>query len=253
MKVTFLGTGTSHGIPLIGCPCEVCHSQDTRDKRLRCSVMIELNDLVLVIDTGPDFRTQMLQAKPQKLDAVIYTHEHKDHTAGMDDVRAFNFWQEKPIPLYGTDRVLKNLKKSYDYVFGGPPYPGIPLVELMEIDNSIFSIGDTDIIPIQVYHHKLPVMGFRIEDFTYITDANLIPESEKSKIAGSKVLVLNALRNEYHISHYTLEEAIAVGKELHVPEVYFVHMSHQLGFHKEVDGQLPPGFHLAYDGLQIHL
>lgn len=254
VKVTFLGTGTSQGVPLIACTCKVCSSLDPLDKRLRSSIRIEVGDLTFVIDSGPDFRQQMLRSETKNLDALIFTHEHKDHIAGMDDIRAFNYVHKKPVNVYANLQVQTALKREYQYIFTDFKYPGIPEINLHTIENDKpFLIEGVKVIPIQVLHYKLPVLGFRIGDFTYITDANFISDIEKEKIRGSKVLVLNALRREKHISHYTLDEAIALVNELEVPEAYFTHISHQLGLHSEVDQSLPSGMHLAYDGLQIEL
>jgi phosphoribosyl 1,2-cyclic phosphate phosphodiesterase len=253
MKIiaTVLGSGTSQGVPLIACNCLVCNSNNEKDKRLRSSIKIEVENKTFVIDSGPDFRQQMLRSKTKQLNALIFTHEHKDHIAGMDDIRAFNYVNKSAIDVYATDRVEDALKREYAYIFSDEKYPGIPEINLINIENKPFSVQDIEVIPIQVYHYKLPVLGFRFGDFTYITDANFINDNEKEKIKGSKVLIVNALRREQHISHFTLEEAIALGQELQVPQIYFTHISHQLGLHNEVEKELPPGFHLAYDGLEI--
>ncbi len=250
ITITFLGTGTSHGIPVIACHCEVCTSKDPHDKRWRSSIMVEANGMTIIIDTGPDFREQMLREKVQKLDAVIFTHEHKDHTAGLDDIRAFNF-DGRAMQVFASQRVQDNLKKTYEYIFADHKYPGVPVIELHTIHNKPFSIGGVEFIPIEVKHMNLPVLGFRIGDFTYITDANFIAEEERKKFRGSKYLVLNALRIEKHISHFSLEEAIAMAQDLGAEHTYFTHISHQLGLHTEVEKILPPGIHLAYDGLKI--
>jgi phosphoribosyl 1,2-cyclic phosphate phosphodiesterase len=253
LKITFLGSGTSSGVPMIACSCEVCSSTDKKDKRLRSSILIESPTTTIVIDTTPDFRYQMLRINAKKLDAVLFTHPHKDHTAGLDDVRAFNFFQNKVMPLYGNSLTLDAVMRDFAYAFADKKYPGIPQLELNEITLDSFMIGDIPIIPIQVWHLKMPVYGFRFGDFTYITDANKIDEPEKEKIKGSKILVLNALRKEKHISHYNLEEAIALVQELQIPEVYFTHISHQLGRHEEIEKALPQGIHLGYDGLKLGL
>lgn len=253
MKVTFLGTGTSQGVPLIGCTCEVCSSESTFDKRLRSSIQIDINDKVFVIDSGPDFRQQMLRAKTKKLDALIFTHEHKDHISGMDDIRAFNYLNKKVIDVYASLPVQAALKREYQYVFAEKKYPGIPQINLITIDSTPFFIDGIEVIPIEVFHFKMPVLGFRIQDFTYITDANFISEKEKEKIKGSKVLVLNALKKEKHISHFTLDEAISLAQELEIPTVYFTHISHQLGLHKEVSKILPSNMFLAFDELVIEI
>ena len=251
IKVTVLGSGTSQGVPLIACNCLVCNSNNDKDKRLRSSIKIEVENKTFVIDSGPDFRQQMLRSNTKQLNALIFTHEHKDHIAGMDDIRAFNYVNKSAIDVYATDRVEDALKREYAYIFSDEKYPGIPEINLINIENKPFIVQDVEVIPIQVYHYKLPVLGFRFGDFTYITDANFINDDEKEKIKGSKVLIVNALRREQHISHFTLEEAIALGQELQVPQIFFTHISHQLGLHNEVEKELPPGFHLAYDGLEI--
>jgi phosphoribosyl 1,2-cyclic phosphate phosphodiesterase len=253
VKITFLGTGTSQGVPVIGCSCPVCLSLDFRDKRLRTSLLLEVDGQNLVFDTGPDFRQQMLRERVQRLDAVIFTHEHKDHTAGLDDVRAFNFRQKREMPLYGHPRVLNQLKQEFAYAFGEHKYPGVPLLELHEISNTPFQINGTPLQPIQVYHYQLPVFGFRIKDFTYITDANSIPDTEKEKIRGSRVLVLNALQQQPHISHFSLEEAVAMAQELGAEQTYLLHISHRMGLHEEVSRKLPMGVALAWDGLKLKL
>lgn len=253
LKVTFLGSGTSQGVPVIACHCEVCKSSDSKDKRLRSSVLVESGSTSLVIDTGPDFRQQMLNVKQEKLDAVLFTHEHKDHIAGLDDVRAFNYVQNKAMEVYCTDRVSIALKREFHYVFSGDDYPGIPRINLNIINDKEFNINDLRISPINVLHYKMPVFGFRIGDFTYITDAKTIPEEEKDKIRGTKVLVLNALRKHDHISHFTLDQAIDMVKELKPEVAYFTHISHYLGKHEDVRKDLPDNIHLAYDGLCIEV
>ena len=253
MKVSFLGTGTSQGVPIIACNCAVCQSNDPRDKRLRSSVLVEKNGFQIVIDTGPDFRRQMLREKVEKLDAVVFTHEHKDHLAGFDDIRGFNWREKKPMEVYGNMNVEFALKRDFHYAFGESKYPGVPKLNLHVIDKEPFKIGPLEIRPIEVMHYKLPVLGFRIEDFTYITDANFISDSEKEKIKGSRILVLNALKKSEHISHFSLNEAIDLAKELDVEKTYFTHISHQMGFHSEVSKDLPVDIELAYDELQIFI
>ena len=253
MKITFLGTGTSQGVPLIACKCEVCTSTNVKDKRLRSSIMVETSTTTIVIDTGPDFRQQMLREQVEQLDAVVFTHEHKDHIAGLDDVRAFNFINGKHIEVYATSRVQAAIKREFAYIFAEDKYPGIPLINLNEIDLAPFQIKDIKLNPIEVMHYKMPVLGFRIADFTYITDAKSISEKEKEKMKGSKVLVLNALRREEHISHFTFQEAIDLAKELDVEQAYFTHISHQLGLHEQVSDELPSNIFLAYDGLKLIL
>ncbi|PCH67481.1 MAG: hypothetical protein COC01_05690 [Bacteroidetes bacterium] len=253
MRVTFLGTGTSQGIPVIACDCEVCQSTDPLDKRTRSSIMVETDGNVFVVDSGPDFRQQMLRENVKNIDAIIYTHEHKDHTAGLDDVRAFNFILKKEIEIYGPQRVLDALKQQYPYIYDNPDYPGLPKININKIENKEFVINGTLIIPIEVLHYKLPVLGFRFGDFSYITDANFIAEDEKEKIKGSKVIVLNALRKKEHISHFTLQEAVDLMNELNPEEGYLIHMSHQIGTHQEIENELPDNIHLSYDGLQVKL
>ncbi|MFB6457481.1 MBL fold metallo-hydrolase [Chitinophaga sp. Hz27] len=253
MKVTFLGTGTSQGVPVIACGCEVCSSANHKDKRLRSSIMISSPAGNIVVDTTPDFRYQMLREKVQHLEAVLITHSHKDHIAGMDDIRAFNYFQQSPIDIYATDFSQNVIMREFAYAFADYKYPGIPEINLKAIDDEPFEVNGLRIIPIQVMHYKMPVTGFRIHDFTYITDANSIAPEEKDKIRGSKVMVVNALRREKHISHFTLDEAVALGQELEIPQVYFTHISHQLGLHDEVMKELPAGMALAYDGLSIEI
>ncbi|HTJ14585.1 MAG TPA: MBL fold metallo-hydrolase [Dinghuibacter sp.] len=251
LDVTFLGTGTSTGVPMIACPCAVCHSTDARDKRLRSSILVETPSSSIVIDTTPDFRTQMLRIGLTTLHAVVFTHPHKDHIAGLDDVRAFNFFMQAPMHVYANAMTEETLKREFGYAFADKRYPGVPEIILHTIDDRPFIVRELTFIPIQVWHYKMPVYGFRIGDFTYITDANRIEEAEREKIRGSKVLVLNALRRESHISHFTLTEAIALADELGVEQAYFTHISHQLGLHAEVSRELPPGRALAYDGLRL--
>jgi len=253
VTITLLGTGTSQGVPVIACDCEVCTSADPKDKRLRSSVMVEVDDKVVVIDSGPDFRYQMLREKVKRLDAIIFTHEHKDHVAGMDDIRAFNYRQQSAIDIYATERVQTALKREFAYVFHDFKYPGVPQVNLLTITNGIFEVKGIPIIPIEVLHYKLPVLGFRIGDFTYITDAKTIAPEEREKIVGSKILVINALQRDKHISHFTLEEAVAFAQEMGAGQTYFTHISHKLGKHADVSLELPPNIHLAYDGLTFEL
>ncbi len=254
MKVRFLGTGTSQGVPVIACKCEVCLSKDTKDKRLRSSILIE-NEVgnTVVIDTGPDFRQQMLRENIERLDAVVFTHEHKDHIAGLDDIRAFNFVQQRDMDVYATLRVQEALKRDFHYAFQAVKYPGVPQMNLHTIDLKPFEAGGFPFIPIEVMHYRLPVLGFRIGDFTYITDANYISPEEKEKIKGSKVLVLNALRQSKHISHFTLNEAVELAQELGANKTYFTHLSHQMGLHTDVNSALPEGVSLAYDGLVVEV
>ncbi|QKG79783.1 MBL fold metallo-hydrolase [Tenuifilum thalassicum] len=253
MKIVFLGTGTSQGIPVIACPCPVCQSTDPRDWRLRTSVLIEHEGINITIDAGPDFRQQMLRAKVKTLQAILLTHEHRDHIAGLDDVRAFNWLQKRPMDIYGEERVLKELQREYPYVFAEQKYPGIPEFNLHEINDQPFSIMGLKIIPIRAYHYKLPILGYRIGDFTYITDANFIPEEEKEKIIGTKYLVINALRKQKHISHFSLPEALELIGQLSPRKAYITHVGHQMGFYKDVSKELPDNVCLAYDGLEFEV
>lgn len=237
---------------MIACPCEVCHSDDPKDKRLRSSILIEIEDLHLVVDTTPDFRYQMLRAHVTKLDAVLITHGHKDHVAGMDDIRAFNYFQGTPIDVYASESSQHILRREFHYAFSEKKYPGVPEIRLKHINETGFNIGNIQIIPIEVLHYQMPVYGFRIGDFTYLTDANFISEEQKEKIRGSKILVINALRKEPHISHFNLEQALELCDELGVGSAYFTHISHQLGLHRKVSLELPPGRALAYDTLIIN-
>ena len=253
MKVTFLGTGTSQGVPVIACNCEVCLSDDKRDNRLRTSILIETADKTIVVDSGPDFRYQLLREKVKDLDAVLFTHEHKDHIAGLDDIRPFNYLLHKVIDVYATDRVQAALKREFYYIFAETKYHGLPQINLHTVTNGEdFKIGESTIIPFEVMHHLLPITGYRIGDFTYITDAKTISEQSFEKIKGTKILVLNALQKEPHISHFTLNEAKEMVKELKIPNAYFTHISHQLGKHADVEKHLPQGMHLAYDNLTLH-
>lgn len=249
MKITFLGTGTSQGVPMIGCNCSVCGSNDLRDKRLRSSILVEWGDSTIVVDTGPDFRYQMLRAGVAHLDAVLYTHEHTDHVAGLDDVRAFNYFQKGSMPLYASEHTEEDLRRRFAYAFGN--YPGVPAIEFVRINDNGFKVKGHEIMPISVMHRELQTYGFRFGDFTYITDANHIPPQAEEKIKGTKVLVLNALRHEPHYSHFTLEEAMAEAERLGVEQVYYTHISHQLGKHEEIESSLPAWARLAYDGLEL--
>jgi phosphoribosyl 1,2-cyclic phosphate phosphodiesterase len=253
VTITFLGTGTSQGVPVIACTCPVCLSADKHDKRLRTSILVEGEGKVIVIDSGPDFRYQMLRAKVMHLDAVVFTHEHKDHIAGLDDIRAFNYKQQAAMDVYATNRVQEALKREFHYIFSDFKYPGIPQVNLNAITTDPFYIGDVMLTPIEVMHYKLPVLGFRMKDFTYITDAKTISSSEKKKIKGSRILVINALQKQSHISHFTFDEAIALANELGAEKTYFTHISHRLGKHADVNAELPPHIELAYDGLQLSI
>ena len=253
MKITFLGTGTSQGIPVIGSSHPVCLSTDEKDKRLRSSVLIEVNQTILVVDCGPDFRAQMLRENPDHLDAIIFTHEHSDHTAGLDDIRPFYFKQEGDFQLYGHQRVFKSLKQRFSYIFETEnKYPGAPTVVLNEIvNNQNFTIGNAVITPINAYHNSLQVFGFRIKDFVYLTDVKTIPEQEVIKLKNTKILVVNALREREHHSHFTLSEALAFIEKVEPEKAYLTHISHELGFYEEVQKNLPKNVFLAYDTLTL--
>jgi phosphoribosyl 1,2-cyclic phosphate phosphodiesterase len=238
---------------MIGCSCSVCTSADEKDKRLRSSILVQSATTTLVVDTTPDFRQQMLRINNKKLDAVLFTHPHKDHIAGLDDVRAYNFFSDKAMDVYANSLTEEALKREFAYAFSDKRYPGVPEINLITIDETPFLIGDISVIPIVVWHYKMPVYAYRFGNFTYITDANRIEEEEKEKIKGSEILVVNALRMEEHISHFTLQEAVNLVKELEVPRGYFTHISHQLGKHEDVNAKLPANIQLGYDGLQISL
>jgi phosphoribosyl 1,2-cyclic phosphate phosphodiesterase len=252
MKVTFLGTGTSQGVPVIACNCAVCKSKDFKDNRLRCSILLSYDDKNIVIDTGPDFRQQMLRKNVSHLDAVLYTHEHKDHVAGLDDVRAFNYFQSKHMDIYLSKHVEVALKREFAYIFAEDKYPGIPLLNLHIINNSPFQIFGKTFLPIEVKHYKMPVFGYRFGDFAYITDAKTIDKIELDKLFGLKYLVINALRHETHVSHLTLNEAIEIVNYLKPEKTFLTHISHQLGLHEHVSKDLPENVEIAYDGLEIN-
>ena len=242
LKITTIkgiGTGTSQGVPVIACRCDTCISDAPKDKRLRSSVLIEEGDVTIVIDTGPDFRQQMLRAEVKKLDAIIFTHEHRDHIAGLDDIRAFNFILKKPMDVYAEERVIRSLKNEFPYIFAERKYPGIPQVNVHSIENQQFKINGLVVQPIRALHYRLPVLGYRIGDFAYITDANYIPPEEKEKLRDLKILVICALRVKDHISHFTLPQALEVIEEVKPEEAYLTHISHQLGLHDDVQKGLP--------------
>ena len=238
---------------MIGCNCAICSSENEKDKRLRSSILVESETTTLVVDTTPDFRTQMLRENVKKLDAVIFTHPHKDHIAGLDDIKAFNFFQKKAVEVYANKLTEEALRREFYYIFSEKKYPGIPDITLYTITEESFKIGDIPVIPVLVHHLKMPVLGFRFGNFTYITDANRIEGEEKEKIKGSEILVVNALRKKEHISHFNLQQAVDLAKELKIPTTYLTHISHQMGLHEEVNIELPPNIYLAYDGLQISI
>ncbi len=253
MTITFLGTGTSIGVPVLACNCPVCLSDDARDKRLRTSAMVTIGGRNLVIDCGPDFRMQMLQNKVDEIDAILFTHDHRDHIAGLDDVRAFNYVLNKKIMVFGTTEVMKAIHTVFPYVFCETRFFGSPQISVQIIDEKPFDINSIRVVPIKAMHNKLPVLGFRINDFTYITDASYISEQELEKVRGSKVMVVNALRNSKHISHFSLTEALEVIAKAKPEKAYITHISHFLGLHGDVEKKLPSNIHLACDNLVVEL
>lgn len=253
MKIRFLGTGTSQGIPVIACECAVCRSSNSMDKRLRSSVLIEEQGKTFVIDTGPDFRQQMLREKVKKLDFLLFTHAHKDHTAGLDDIRSFNWLTKKPMDIYAEQPVLDHLRIEFSYAFAEQKYPGIPDMLLHPVTTEPFDVQGIQIIPVRGIHMHLPVLGFRIGNFAYLTDVNFVPENELSKLEGLDVLVVNALRKKKHVSHFNLEEALAFAKKVKAGKTLLTHISHLMGFHEEVNRELPSGISLAHDGLVLNL
>jgi len=251
VKLTFLGTGTSQGVPVVACRCPVCLSGNPKDQRLRASVMIETETQCLVVDAGPDFRQQMLAHKVCHLNGILITHEHVDHIFGLDDIRAFNWVQKQPTDIYAEERVQIAIRRIFDYVFAVYKYPGIPQMHLHLIENKPFTIGDLEVLPIRGYHHKLPVFGFHFGKIAYVTDINRLEDAEMEKLRGLEVLVLNALRKEDHISHYSLHQALDLIAEVKPKKAYLTHLSHQMGFYDEVQAELPANVFLAYDGLQV--
>lgn len=254
MKITILGSGTSQGVPVIACDCAVCHSSDALDKRLRSSIMISDQTENFVIDTGPDFRQQMLNHSVKSLRAVIFTHEHKDHLAGLDDVRAFNYKEQRDMEVFCTEAVEIALRREFQYIFSNDRYPGIPSIQINRIENKAFELPNgLTLLPIEVLHYKMPVFGYRIGDFTYITDAKTISETEKQKVKGTKILVVNALHRSEHISHFNLDEALAFIAEIKPEKAYLTHISHLFGKHQEIEKELPPNVFLAYDGMTLEI
>jgi phosphoribosyl 1,2-cyclic phosphate phosphodiesterase len=252
-NVVFLGTGTSQGVPVIGCTCEVCQSNNPKDKRLRTSLLIKYKDQQIVIDTGPDFRQQMLREQVSKLDAVLFTHEHKDHIAGLDDIRAFNFKSGMPMEVFLSKRVEAGLQKEFHYIFSPIQYPGIPKLNLNYIDKTPFQVNGIQVTPIEVMHYKLPVTAFRIGNFSYVTDANKIAPEEFEKLKGTDFLVINALRKEKHISHFNLEEALEIIEKINPKMAYLTHLSHLMGTHEKVSELLPENVQIAFDGLSVNV
>lgn len=253
MEVTFLGTGTSSGVPLIGCQCRVCKSADPRDKRLRSSILIREEEMTVCVDCGPDFRQQMLREDVRHLDAILMTHQHKDHTGGIDDIRSFNFINRRAIDFYCDYPTELGIKEQYSYAFTETEYPYLPKMNFIRITDKPFHIGNLPVLPIEVMHANMPVKAYRFGNFTYVTDAKTISPEERNKIRGTKILVLNALRKEPHYSHFSIDEALEVVDDIKPELTYFIHMSHQFGLHAEMEKIMPPHVRIAYDGLKIQV
>lgn len=254
MKVTFLGTGTSQGIPIIGCKCPVCKSANARDKRLRTSALVSVGDKNILIDIGPDFREQMLRNDVSRLDAILVTHAHRDHVAGIDDIRPYNYYQQSPIDIYARSNAIEAIRRDYAYIFAQHIYPGLPEANLIEVSgSSVVRIGNTEVVPIEAMHKDMPILGYKMERFAYVTDANYIAPTELDKIKDMDVLVINALRQEKHFSHFSLAEALEVIDFLKPRKAYLTHMSHEMGFYDRVSRSLPKNVFLAYDGLIIEI
>lgn len=253
IKANFLGTGTSQGVPVIGCTCMVCQSKNEKDKRLRSSLFISINNFNILIDIGPDFREQILKLNQFSIDAILFTHQHRDHTAGLDDLRPIYYMDKKPIALYAENSVFKAIKNDFNYLFLGANYPGKPKFSLNTISTDDFQIFNMKITPIRVMHHKLPVLGYRIGNLSYITDANYISDDEKNKLMGSEILIINSLQKEKHISHFNLQQSLSLIAEIQPKKAYLTHISHAMGVHDEIEKELPENVYLAYDNLEITL
>lgn len=253
MRLTFLGTGTSQGIPVVACDCNVCKSTDSKDKRLRSSVLIETGDKIFSIDAGPDFRQQMLRSHVKRLDAILLTHSHFDHIGGLDDVRSYNYLQQSPMDIYGNELTINGLMETFAYAFQSSPYPGLPEFRTHIVDKELFKIGKQPIIPIEAWHHRLPVLGYRIDNLVYLTDVKRIEQAQLEKASGCKILIINALRKEEHFSHLTLNEALDLVERIRPERTFLTHISHFMGKHEEVNRELPNGVELAYDGCVIEL
>ncbi len=251
INATFLGTGTSTGVPVVACDCKVCKSIDIRDRRLRTSILLEIKGQNFVIDCGPDFRYQMIREKVEDIAAILFTHGHRDHIAGLDDVRAFNYVLNKTVDIFATQGVIDSINKEFPYILKEKRFFGAPQLHFHVIENAPFKVNDVKFTPIEVMHHKMPVFGFRINDFTYITDASFISDEEKQKIVGSKILIINALRKSPHISHFSLEQALEVINEVKPERAYITHLSHFMGLHEAIEKSLPENVFIAYDGLRI--
>lgn len=255
MKITFLGTGTSQGVPVIACPCDVCHSEDKRDRRLRTSALVETDGGEnLLIDVGPDFREQMLRERVSRLDGILITHAHRDHVGGLDDIRSFNYVQHRKMDIYGNATALEIIRRDYHYIFTEHEFPGLPEADLhLLTGKKPFSVATQKVVPIMGMHKDMPVLGYRISDLVYLTDCNHIEDEEVVKMDGCKILVVGALRKEKHFSHFCLPEALELIERVAPKEAYLIHVSHQMGFHAEVEKELPPNVHLAYDGLKVEI